>query len=71
MPTLKVKFPQRLQVFIRIQKITYWSKIKEIERDRRIEVAGNKKAKLTRDLDRDISEKIFSTFNSVVKTSRK
>lgn len=31
---------------------------KEIERDRRIEVAGNKKAKLTRDLDRDISEKI-------------
>jgi len=31
---------------------------KEIERDRRIEVAGNKKAKLTRDVDRDISEKI-------------
>jgi len=31
---------------------------KEIERDRRIEVAGTKKAKLTRDVDRDISEKI-------------
>ena len=31
---------------------------REIERDRRIEVAGNKKAKLTRDLDRDVSEKI-------------
>jgi len=31
---------------------------KEIERDRRIEVAGTKKAKMTRDVDRDISEKI-------------
>lgn len=31
---------------------------REIERDRRIEVAGNKKAKLTRDVDRDISERI-------------
>jgi SNW domain-containing protein 1 len=31
---------------------------KEIERDRRIEISGNKKAKLTRDVDRDISEKI-------------
>jgi len=31
---------------------------REIERDRRIEVANNKKAKISRDLDRDVSEKI-------------
>jgi len=31
---------------------------REIIRDRRIEAAGNRKAKLTRDMDRDVSEKI-------------
>lgn len=35
-----------------------YNRKREIERDRRIEVAGNKKAKTSRDMDRDVSEKI-------------